>query len=100
MVTFVGESVVSLGKLLRRTAQFRWSDTLLVMQECGPKALGIVALINFLIGLILAYVAVRAFLAFGPGEMPRLDEVGINPGAEQNAGIGAGVKATYPDAVL
>src|SRR5262245_29057598 len=56
MVTFVGDSIVSLGKLLRRTAQFRWSDTFLVMQECGPKALGIVALINFLIGLILAFV--------------------------------------------
>src|SRR5712672_1716509 len=37
IVTFVGESVVSLGKLLRRKAQFRWSDTFLVMQECGPK---------------------------------------------------------------
>src|SRR5262249_9632195 len=30
-------------------------------------------------GLLLAYLAVRAFLAFGPGQMPRLNEVGINP---------------------
>jgi phospholipid/cholesterol/gamma-HCH transport system permease protein len=65
MLTFVGESVVSLGKLLRRTAQFRWSDTLLVMQECGPKALGIVALINFLIGLILAFVGAVQLEQFG-----------------------------------
>jgi ABC-type transport system involved in resistance to organic solvents, permease component len=65
MVTFVGESVVSLGKLVRRTAQFRWSDTLLVMQECGPKALGIVALINFLIGLILAFVGAVQLQQFG-----------------------------------
>ena len=35
-----------------------------------------------------------------PGKYKRKFEVGINPGAEQNAGIGAGVKATYPDAVL
>jgi len=65
MLTFVGESVVSLGKLLRRTAQFRWSDTFLVMQECGPKALGIVALINFLIGLILAFVGAVQLQKFG-----------------------------------
>jgi len=30
--------------------------------------------------LLLAYLAVRAFLAFGPGQMPRLEEVGINSG--------------------
>jgi predicted permease len=30
--------------------------------------------------LLLAYVAVRAFLAFGPGQIPRLEEVGINSG--------------------
>jgi phospholipid/cholesterol/gamma-HCH transport system permease protein len=65
MLTFVGESMVSLGKLLRGTAQFRWSDTFLVMQECGPKALGIVALINFLIGLILAFVGAVQLQQFG-----------------------------------
>jgi putative ABC transport system permease protein len=40
----------------------------------------VLSLLGGVIGLILAYVAVRAFLAFGPGEMPRLDEVGINSG--------------------
>jgi hypothetical protein len=35
-----------------------------------------------------------------PGKYKRKFEVSINPGAEQNAGIGAGPKATYPDAVL
>jgi putative ABC transport system permease protein len=32
------------------------------------------------LGLLLAFVAVRAFLAFGPGQMPRLEEVDINSG--------------------
>jgi putative ABC transport system permease protein len=32
------------------------------------------------LGLLLAVVAVRTFLAFGPGQMPRLEEVGINSG--------------------
>jgi phospholipid/cholesterol/gamma-HCH transport system permease protein len=35
------------------------------MQECGPKALGIVALINFLIGLILAFVGAVQLQRFG-----------------------------------
>jgi putative ABC transport system permease protein len=32
------------------------------------------------LGLLLAYLALRAFLVFGPGQTPRLNEVGINSG--------------------
>jgi len=35
-----------------------------------------------------------------PGRYKRRFEVGINPGAEQNAGVGAGPAAVFPDAVL
>jgi hypothetical protein len=35
-----------------------------------------------------------------PGRYKRRFEVGINPGSEQNAAIGTGVSAVYPDAVL
>jgi phospholipid/cholesterol/gamma-HCH transport system permease protein len=65
MLSFLGESVVALLKLVRGRAQFRWSDTLLVIQQCGPEALGIVALINFLIGLILAFVGATELARFG-----------------------------------
>jgi phospholipid/cholesterol/gamma-HCH transport system permease protein len=65
MLTFVGENVIAFLKLLRRQAQFRWADTFLVMQECGPQALGIVALINFLMGLILAFVGATQLEKFG-----------------------------------
>jgi phospholipid/cholesterol/gamma-HCH transport system permease protein len=65
MLTFTGENVLGLLNLLRGRAQFRWSDTFLVMQECGPQALGIVALINFLIGLILAFVGATELTHFG-----------------------------------
>jgi putative ABC transport system permease protein len=40
----------------------------------------VLSLLGGVLGLLLAYIAVRAFLAFGPGEMPRLNEVGINSG--------------------
>jgi len=65
MLSFLGENVVAFVKLLRGRAQFRWSDTWLVMQQCGPEALGIVALINFLIGLILAFVGATELGRFG-----------------------------------
>ena len=65
MLSFLGESVVASLKLVRGLAQFRWSDTLMVIQECGPEALGIVALINFLIGMILAFVGATELAQFG-----------------------------------
>jgi len=55
-LTFVGDNILAFLKLLRAKAQFRWADALLVMQECGPRALGSVALIKKLIGLILAII--------------------------------------------
>ncbi len=65
MLSFLGESVVVLLNMLRGRAQFRWSDILMVIQQCGPEALGIVALINFLIGMILAFVGATELTQFG-----------------------------------
>lgn len=65
LFTFLGENFLALGKLLRGRAQFRWSDAFLVIEQCGPQALGIVAMINFLIGLILAFVGAVELLKFG-----------------------------------
>jgi len=76
MLGFMGESVVALLKLLRGRAQFRWSDTVMVIQQCGPEALGIVALINFLIGMILAFVGATQLAVFG-ASLYTADLVGI-----------------------
>jgi phospholipid/cholesterol/gamma-HCH transport system permease protein len=64
-VNFIGESVLAGLNMLRARAQFRWSDTLVVMQEVGPEALGVVALINFLVGVILAFVGAVQLRQFG-----------------------------------
>jgi phospholipid/cholesterol/gamma-HCH transport system permease protein len=64
-VTFLGESLRALGALLHGRARFRASDLFLVMQDCGPRALGIVTLISFLIGLILAFVGAVQLQQFG-----------------------------------
>jgi phospholipid/cholesterol/gamma-HCH transport system permease protein len=64
-LAFLGESLLALGALLRGRARFRGSDLLLIIQDCGPRALGIVTLISFLIGLILAFVGAVQLQQFG-----------------------------------
>ena len=63
--TFLGENLIALLNLLRGRAQFRWADAFLVMEQTGPQALGIVAMINFLVGLILAFVGAIELARFG-----------------------------------
>ena len=65
LFTFLGEVLIALGRLFRGKAQFRLPDLLLVIQQTGPGALGIVALINFLVGLILAFVGATTLSQFG-----------------------------------
>jgi phospholipid/cholesterol/gamma-HCH transport system permease protein len=64
-LNFLGEVALAFGRLLRGRAQFRLSDFLLTVQEVGAQALGIVALISFLVGLILAYVGAAQLRQFG-----------------------------------
>jgi phospholipid/cholesterol/gamma-HCH transport system permease protein len=64
-VSFFGEAFLAGVNMIRARAQFRWSDTLVVMQEVGPEALGVVALINFLVGVILAFVGAVQLRQFG-----------------------------------
>jgi phospholipid/cholesterol/gamma-HCH transport system permease protein len=64
-VRFIGEAVLAGLNLLRGKAQFRWPDAFVVMQEVGPEALGVVALINFLVGVILAFVGAVQLRQFG-----------------------------------
>lgn len=62
---FLGECALSFGRLFTGKAQFRWSDVALVLQDCGPRALPIVTLIGFLMGLILAFVGAIQLKMFG-----------------------------------
>ena len=75
-LTFIGEATLSLARLLRGKAQFRWSDLWLVVQQSGAQALGIVALISFLVGMILAYIGAAQLVNFG-ATMYIADLVGI-----------------------
>jgi phospholipid/cholesterol/gamma-HCH transport system permease protein len=64
-LTFLGETVLALGGLLRGRARFRGVDLLHALEATGVSALGIVALINFLIGAVLAFVGAVQLQQFG-----------------------------------
>ncbi len=56
MLHFLGEITQSLVRLAGGRARFRARDLWLEIEEVGPRALPIVAVISFLVGLILAYL--------------------------------------------
>lgn len=64
-VAFLGEIVLALGRLVTGRARYRRSDLLLFIQQVGAEALGIVTLISFLVGLILAFVGAVQLEQFG-----------------------------------
>ena len=55
-IGFVGELLLSFYHLLRGRARMRWIDVWNEIIKAGPKALFIVCLIGFLMGLILAFI--------------------------------------------
>ncbi len=61
----VGECAFSGGRFFRGRAQFRWSDCVVEMQQCGAMVLPIVGLISFLVGIIMAYQGAVQLRQFG-----------------------------------
>lgn len=62
---FLGETVLAAGAALRGRARFRRVDLMHAVEAAGVGALGIVALINFLIGAVLAFVGAVQLQQFG-----------------------------------
>jgi phospholipid/cholesterol/gamma-HCH transport system permease protein len=56
MLRFLGEITQSFLRLFAGRARFRMSDMWLEVEQVGPRALPIVSVISFLVGLILAYL--------------------------------------------
>lgn len=65
MLNFVGEICLVLLAFVRGKAQYRTTDLVLMLEECGPRALPIVTLISVLVGLILAFVGAVQLSMFG-----------------------------------
>jgi len=64
-VAFFGEVSIALGRFVRGKARFRGVDLATAIQDCGAKAFGIVSLISFLVGVILAFMGAVQLEQFG-----------------------------------
>jgi phospholipid/cholesterol/gamma-HCH transport system permease protein len=62
---FIGDTVLAGGRLMAGKARFRRVDLALFLQQCGAQALGIVTLVSFLVGLILAFIGAVQLRKFG-----------------------------------
>jgi phospholipid/cholesterol/gamma-HCH transport system permease protein len=65
MLTFLGDATLMFGRLVGSGVRFRRSDLTLLVQQAGAEALGIVTLVSFLVGLILAFVGAAQLEQFG-----------------------------------
>lgn len=62
---FLGETVLGVGRWAVGRSKFRSQDLLYLTQQSGAEALGIVALVSFLLGVILAFVGAIQLEQFG-----------------------------------
>ncbi len=65
VIAFVGEVAVAVRFLPRRRRMLRWQDTLRVADAAGVRAVPLVLMMGFLIGLILAFQSVVPLRRYG-----------------------------------
>jgi phospholipid/cholesterol/gamma-HCH transport system permease protein len=64
-VEFIGQVALAMAAFVSGRARFRASDLLRELQGCGANALGIVTLISYLVGIILAFMGAVQLQQFG-----------------------------------
>ncbi len=64
-VSFLGETLVVLARLLLNPGRIRWVSVVHIMEVAGLNALPIVMLLSFFIGLVVAYLGARILGDFG-----------------------------------
>jgi len=62
---FLGEVTIAFAKLPFGKARFRRVDLMIIIQDCGASAFGIVTLVTFLVGVILAFEGAVQLQQFG-----------------------------------
>lgn len=62
---FLAEVAKSLGRLVRGKSIMRRVDLEFALENCGYRAMGIVSLVSFMVGLILAFVGALQLKMFG-----------------------------------
>jgi len=83
-LSFIGELAIAVGRFVRGKARYRRVDLLEAIQQCGANAVGIVTLIAFLVGVILAFMGAVQLSQFG-ASIYVADLVGIGMVREMGA---------------
>jgi phospholipid/cholesterol/gamma-HCH transport system permease protein len=65
ILEFVGEATVAFIRFIRGKAKYRRSDLWLIFEGCSGRALPIVTLISFLVGMIMALIGAIQLALFG-----------------------------------
>lgn len=84
LLDFLGQATLAVGRGLRGKARFRGVDLVDLLVECGPRAVPIVSLISFLVGMILAFVGAIQLRMFG-AQVFIADLVGLGMAREMGA---------------
>ncbi len=77
LVTLLGQLVLDSGYLLRHPGETPWSEISITIYESGVRALGITALVGFLIGIVLSYLSALQLKIFG-AEIYIIDILGLS----------------------
>jgi phospholipid/cholesterol/gamma-HCH transport system permease protein len=84
MLAFVGDTTLAVARMLSGRARYRRIDLAENIQNAGPNAVGIVTLISFLVGVILAFMGAVQLQQFG-ASIYVADLVGIGMVREMGA---------------
>ncbi|MGZ5056703.1 MAG: MlaE family ABC transporter permease, partial [Methylobacter sp.] len=77
LVTLLGQLILDIGYLLRHPGDIPWPDISITIYESGVRALGITALVGFLIGIVLSYLSALQLKIFG-AEIYIIDILGLS----------------------
>jgi len=64
-IIFTGRVTVALTKAMLRPDKIRWKDVLITCEKFGANALFIIALVNFLVGLVIAFQSAVPMKQYG-----------------------------------
>lgn len=76
-VILIGQLVLDFLYLLRKPGEIPWAEISMTIFDAGVRALGITALVGFLIGVVLSYLSALQLQAFG-AEIYIIDILGLS----------------------
>jgi phospholipid/cholesterol/gamma-HCH transport system permease protein len=76
-ITMLGQLVLDMGHLLRHPGDIPWPEISITIYDAGVRALGITALVGFLIGIVLSYLSALQLKLFG-AEIYIIDILGLS----------------------